>query len=178
MAFQSGQDFISFDSFSPPPISSNAEAGPSRQRDLPTPAKADAALPRKPTAQEPELTDVDRDILAKKNGLNGNTETPVVVGKRKKMGVDERARAVRDRRLARRKAKKAAAAALLNEGDAPKKAKKAPKAAPEPPAKKAKVSLPDGVGPKNLKEQRKAAERQAPWASLVEWDRCRDPAEM
>ncbi|WVF66435.1 hypothetical protein IAT40_001175 [Kwoniella sp. CBS 6097] len=34
------------------------------------------------------------------------------------------------------------------------------------------------TGPRNLKEERKAAERHAPWADLVDWARCRDPAEM
>ncbi|WVR03351.1 hypothetical protein IAU60_000342 [Kwoniella sp. DSM 27419] len=34
------------------------------------------------------------------------------------------------------------------------------------------------TGPKNLKEERRAAERHAPWAELVEWEKCRDPAEM
>ncbi|WVQ94050.1 hypothetical protein IAU59_001128 [Kwoniella sp. CBS 9459] len=34
------------------------------------------------------------------------------------------------------------------------------------------------TGPRNLKEERKAAERHAPWADLVDWSRCRDPAEM
>ncbi|KAK8845409.1 hypothetical protein IAR55_006122 [Kwoniella newhampshirensis] len=34
------------------------------------------------------------------------------------------------------------------------------------------------TGPKNLKEERRAAERHAPWSDLVDWDRCRDPAEM
>lgn len=36
----------------------------------------------------------------------------------------------------------------------------------------------DPVGPRNLKEERRAAERHAPWADLVDWDACQDPAEM
>jgi non-canonical poly(A) RNA polymerase PAPD5/7 len=36
----------------------------------------------------------------------------------------------------------------------------------------------DPVGPKNLKEERRAAERLAPWTDLVDWDSCHDPAEM
>lgn len=34
------------------------------------------------------------------------------------------------------------------------------------------------TGPRNLKEERKAAERHVPWADMVQWDRCQDPAEM
>ncbi|WWC58025.1 uncharacterized protein I303_100560 [Kwoniella dejecticola CBS 10117] len=34
------------------------------------------------------------------------------------------------------------------------------------------------TGPKNLKEERKANERHAPWCDLVNWERCKDPAEM
>lgn len=34
------------------------------------------------------------------------------------------------------------------------------------------------TGPKNLKEERRAAERHAPWADMVQWDRWQDPAEM
>lgn len=36
----------------------------------------------------------------------------------------------------------------------------------------------DSIGPRNLKEERIAAERHAPWADLVDWKRCHDPAEM
>ncbi|KAK4685567.1 non-canonical poly(A) RNA polymerase PAPD5/7, partial [Tremellales sp. Uapishka_1] len=36
----------------------------------------------------------------------------------------------------------------------------------------------DGIEYRNLKEERKASERKAPWADKVHWDRCRDPAEM
>ena len=36
----------------------------------------------------------------------------------------------------------------------------------------------EDTGPKNLKEERRAAERHAPWADAVDWERCRDPAEM
>lgn len=38
--------------------------------------------------------------------------------------------------------------------------------------------LDDGIEYRNLKEERMARERQAPWADLVDWKRCRDPAEM
>ncbi|WWC66924.1 uncharacterized protein I206_100831 [Kwoniella pini CBS 10737] len=34
------------------------------------------------------------------------------------------------------------------------------------------------TGPKNLKEERKANERHAPWSDLVNWEKCKDPAEM
>ncbi|WVW81695.1 hypothetical protein I302_103690 [Kwoniella bestiolae CBS 10118] len=34
------------------------------------------------------------------------------------------------------------------------------------------------TGPKNLKEERKANERHAPWGDLVDWEKCRDPSEM
>jgi hypothetical protein len=36
----------------------------------------------------------------------------------------------------------------------------------------------EGPGPKNLKEERKAKERSAPWCDDVDWTSCRDPAEM
>ena len=36
----------------------------------------------------------------------------------------------------------------------------------------------EGPGPKNLKEERKAKERSAPWCYDVDWTSCRDPAEM
>lgn len=36
----------------------------------------------------------------------------------------------------------------------------------------------EGPGPKNLKEERKAKERSAPWCDDVDWSSCRDPAEM
>lgn len=36
----------------------------------------------------------------------------------------------------------------------------------------------EGPGPKNLKEERKAKERSAPWCDDVDWASCRDPAEM
>nr|XP_031863646.1 uncharacterized protein CI109_000898 [Kwoniella shandongensis]KAA5530718.1 hypothetical protein CI109_000898 [Kwoniella shandongensis] len=36
----------------------------------------------------------------------------------------------------------------------------------------------DAGGFRNLKEERRAAERHAPWSDLVDWERCRDPAEM
>jgi non-canonical poly(A) RNA polymerase PAPD5/7 len=36
----------------------------------------------------------------------------------------------------------------------------------------------DPFGPRNLKEERRAAERHAPWTDLVDWDACQDPAEM
>lgn len=36
----------------------------------------------------------------------------------------------------------------------------------------------DEPGPRNLKEERRARERGAPWAHDMDWDRCRDPAEM
>ena len=44
--------------------------------------------------------------------------------------------------------------------------------------KKAKGDTNGDTGPNNLKEERKAAERHAPWADLVDWERCQDPAEM
>lgn len=34
------------------------------------------------------------------------------------------------------------------------------------------------TGPRNLKEERRAAERGCPWVHRVDWDSCRDPAEM
>lgn len=34
------------------------------------------------------------------------------------------------------------------------------------------------TGPRNLKEERRARERGAPWAHDVNWRRCHDPAEM
>ena len=37
----------------------------------------------------------------------------------------------------------------------------------------------DGAtGPRNLKEERRAAERGCPWVDMVDWERCGDPAEM
>ncbi|WWC97155.1 hypothetical protein V866_004034 [Kwoniella sp. B9012] len=36
----------------------------------------------------------------------------------------------------------------------------------------------DETGPRNLKEERKANERHAPWCDLVDWKKCRDPSEM
>lgn len=36
----------------------------------------------------------------------------------------------------------------------------------------------DTTGPRNLKEERRAAERGAPWAEGVKWEKCHDAAEM
>lgn len=36
----------------------------------------------------------------------------------------------------------------------------------------------DETGPRNRKEEKKAAERAAPWADAVDWRSCRDAAEM
>jgi hypothetical protein len=36
----------------------------------------------------------------------------------------------------------------------------------------------EGPGPRNLKEEKKARDRSAPWCELVDWSGCRDPAEM
>ncbi|WWC85720.1 uncharacterized protein L201_000586 [Kwoniella dendrophila CBS 6074] len=36
----------------------------------------------------------------------------------------------------------------------------------------------NSTGPKNLKEERKANERHAPWSELVNWEKCKDPSEM
>jgi hypothetical protein len=36
----------------------------------------------------------------------------------------------------------------------------------------------EGPGPRNLKEEKKARDRSAPWCEYVEWSDCRDPAEM
>ena len=36
----------------------------------------------------------------------------------------------------------------------------------------------DYVGPRNLHQERVAAERDCPWATDVEWDACTNPAEM
>jgi non-canonical poly(A) RNA polymerase PAPD5/7 len=47
----------------------------------------------------------------------------------------------------------------------------------EPDTKRPKAD-PYGTGPRNLKEERRAAERAAPWADDVRWDRCVDSAEM
>jgi len=44
--------------------------------------------------------------------------------------------------------------------------------------KRAKGEAKGDTGPKNLKEERKAAERHAPWADMVDWERCHDPVEM
>lgn len=49
----------------------------------------------------------------------------------------------------------------------------------QPPPKRTKVEVAgDRVGPRNLKEERRAAERAAPWADDVDWDQCTNPAEM
>lgn len=45
------------------------------------------------------------------------------------------------------------------------------KKSPEPRPK-------DRTGPQNLKEERQANSRNAPWSLDVDWDACRDPAEM
>lgn len=44
--------------------------------------------------------------------------------------------------------------------------------------KRARAKDDEGPGPKNLKEERKAKERSAPWCDDVDWASCRDPAEM
>ena len=44
--------------------------------------------------------------------------------------------------------------------------------------KKTKFTADGDTGPKNLKEEKKAAERHAPWSDLVDWEQCHDPAEM
>lgn len=36
----------------------------------------------------------------------------------------------------------------------------------------------EGPGPRNLKEEKKARDRSAPWCQSVDWSDCRDPAEM
>jgi non-canonical poly(A) RNA polymerase PAPD5/7 len=46
------------------------------------------------------------------------------------------------------------------------------------PENKRPKNDPHSTGPRNLKEERKAAERAAPWADDVEWDRCVDSSEM
>lgn len=44
--------------------------------------------------------------------------------------------------------------------------------------KRARVADDNDTGPRNLKEERRAAERNVPWADMVGWEECRDPAEM
>ena len=39
-------------------------------------------------------------------------------------------------------------------------------------------SAEESTGPSNLKEERRAAERGAPWTMDVDWERTRDPSEM
>ncbi|ORX33588.1 hypothetical protein BD324DRAFT_584918 [Kockovaella imperatae] len=40
------------------------------------------------------------------------------------------------------------------------------------------VSREPPTGPRNLKEERRAAERGCPWVTLVDWENCNDPAEI
>jgi hypothetical protein len=72
-----------------------------------------------------------------------------------------------------------------------------PKPAPLPPPIASSSKLPDKssqkngskgkgkkrgreeeTGPSNLKQERMAAERGCPWVPQVDWESCRDPAEM
>ncbi|WVO14869.1 hypothetical protein L204_102508 [Cryptococcus depauperatus] len=41
-----------------------------------------------------------------------------------------------------------------------------------------KPSSAGATGPRNRKEEKRAAERHAPWTELVDFDRCRDPADL
>jgi len=57
------------------------------------------------------------------------------------------------------------------------KGKKRKSSGLEPETKRSKND-PQATGPRNLKEERKAAERAAPWADDVRWERCIDSSEM
>jgi hypothetical protein len=58
--------------------------------------------------------------------------------------------------------------------------KSSPGATPSGPKgkKRARGKEDDGPGPRNLKEEKKARDRSAPWCDQVDWSSCRDPAEM
>lgn len=99
------------------------------------------------------LSTTDQAILAIKNGRpekEGDALKPTAQAKRKE----------RKRKKAQEKEKDNPASAAVGNG------------------KKRGRGSDDPVGPKNLKEERRAAERLAPWTDLVDWESCHDPAEM
>jgi hypothetical protein len=158
-AFQTGDDFISFNT-SPTPEPAQAHAGPSKlpttnidnsfKSQPPTGPKSDRA---KGKARE-SLDDDDASLLAKKNGRRVEGDGIAIAtsaaddGKKGKKGKGKEKEKEKDRGPGTR------------------------------PGKRGRDGDDEETGPRNLKEERRAAERGAPWVGLVDWGACRDPADM
>ncbi|WRT63623.1 uncharacterized protein IL334_000546 [Kwoniella shivajii] len=146
--FSEGADFISF-GFSPPlPENQAAEAGPSRIH---------PSLPSKPSTSTTSDTNTNTDSNRK--------------GKRKASDA-EPSTSVNSESSKEKKSKKQKKGKRDREKEKDKEKEK------EKEKEKKKANGVNDTGPKNLKEERQAAERHAPWADLVNWEECKDPAEM
>jgi non-canonical poly(A) RNA polymerase PAPD5/7 len=149
-AFQAGHDYISFDAPSPP--ANTAAAGPSRLQDA-TALSANGSVKGKERAREGLNAEDDR-LLAAKNGRRDAGASSQGNGdvRGKGQGKGKGKGKGKDKGKGKESATRGQAGS--------------------------KRSMEEDTGPRNLKEERKAAERHAPWADLVDWEGCHDPAEM
>ena len=149
--FQSGLDFISFD-----------------QSPLPTRAGSSRNSPH-------HLTGTGANGV---NGLNGLNNTQKISSRKGKERVDPSFDSADEQLLA---AKNGRRDPYANGGsghgikgqDSSQKGK-----GNEKKGKRGRDEMDGDTGPSNLKQERKAAERGAPWVDMVDWANCRDPAEM
>lgn len=155
--FTQGSDFISFN-FSPPP-----SPGPSRLRSQsPSRGTSGTSTPR------PGINDQNGDSKSKGGKGKGNE------AKKKNDKGKSKANPELD----------AADESLLAAKNG--RREPAPRPGDKPARGKRGIDSVDGddrdgredTGPRNLKEERRANERGAPWVYDVNWESCRDPAEM
>ena len=148
-AFQTGDDFISFD-LSPPPSSAAGPSSPRKQSSNPK-SKTQSKAANGPKGKGRD-ENIDSDLLDIKNGKNRNDDSVLPKGKRDRTINNNRNGSKGDAQADRKgkgKVKRSREDEDADEG-----------------------------GYRNLKEERMAKERQAPWADRVDWGRCRDAAEM